>query len=53
MRTFCAFLEIFFIVRQEAITEDDLSKLQDALIQFHEYRKIFITTGVRSHFLLP
>lgn len=53
MRTFRAFLEFFYIVRQEAITEDDLSKLRDALIQFHEYREIFITTGVRSHFLLP
>ena len=53
MRTFRAFLEFCYIVRQDAITDDDLSQLQDALLRFHEYREIFITTGVRSHFLLP
>ena len=53
MRTFRAFLEFCYIARRDAITEDDLSQLQDALVRFHEYREIFITTGVRSHFLLP
>jgi hypothetical protein len=53
VRTFRAFLEFCYIARRDAITEDDLSQLQDALVRFHEYRKIFITTGVRSHFLLP
>ena len=46
-------MEFCYIARRDAITEDDLSQLQDALMQFHEYRKVFITTGVRSHFLLP
>jgi hypothetical protein len=53
VRTFRAFLEFCYIARRDAITEDDLSQLQDAVMQFHEYRKIFITTGVRSDFLLP
>jgi hypothetical protein len=53
VRTFRAFLEFYHFVRQDAITEDDLSEIRDAVIQFHEYREIFITTGVRSHFLLP
>ena len=53
MRTFRAFLEFCYIARRDALTEDNLSQLQDALMRFHEYREIFITTGVRSHFLLP
>lgn len=53
MRTFRAFLEFCYIARRDVITEDDLSQLRDVLLQFHEYREIFITTGVRSHFLLP
>ena len=53
MHTFRAFLEFCYIVRQDVITEDDLSQLRNTLTQFHEYHEIFITTGVRSHFLLP
>lgn len=50
---FCAFLEFCYIVRRDVLTDDDLSQLQDALAQFHEYREIFISTDVRSDFLLP
>ena len=46
-------MELCYNVRGDAITEDDLSKLRDALMHFHEYREIFIATGVRNHFLLP
>lgn len=53
VRTFRAFLEFCYIVRHDAITEDGLSQLQDALMWFHEHCEIFVTTGVRSHFLLP
>jgi len=53
VRTFRAFLEFCYIARRDAITEDDLSELQDALARFHEYRNIFIETGVRSGFQLP
>jgi hypothetical protein len=53
VRTFRAFLEFCYIARRDAITEDDLSQLRDALVRFHEYREIFVTTGVRPHFLLP
>ena len=53
MRTFRAFLEFCYIVQQDVITEDDISELQDSLARFHEYRNIFIETGVRSGFLLP
>ncbi|KAG2757557.1 hypothetical protein P692DRAFT_201835899 [Suillus brevipes Sb2] len=53
VRTFSAFLEFCYIVRREALTEDDLVKLQDALDRFHQYREIFKTTGVVSTFSLP
>ena len=53
MRTFRAFLEFCYIARRDVITEDDLSQLQDALTRFHEYREVFITTGVRDNFSLP
>ncbi|KAG2339206.1 hypothetical protein BDR05DRAFT_977829 [Suillus weaverae] len=51
--TFSAFLEFCYIVRCEALTEDDLVKLQDALDRFHKYWEIFEATGVVSTFSLP
>ncbi|KAG1853048.1 hypothetical protein F4604DRAFT_2044766 [Suillus subluteus] len=51
--TFSAFLEFCYTVRCEALTEDDLIKLQDALDRFHQYQEIFKTTGVVSTFSLP
>jgi hypothetical protein len=33
--------------------ETDLDKLEDALSRFHQYREIFILTGIRSDFSLP
>ncbi|KAG1855607.1 hypothetical protein F4604DRAFT_1883237 [Suillus subluteus] len=53
VRTFSAFLEFCYTVRREALTEDDLVKLQDALDRFHQYREIFKTTSVVSTFSLP
>ncbi|KAG2132994.1 hypothetical protein DEU56DRAFT_739164 [Suillus clintonianus] len=53
VRTFSAFLEFCYIVRHEALTEDDLVKLQDALNRFHKFREIFKATGVVSTFSLP
>ncbi|KAG1816441.1 uncharacterized protein BJ212DRAFT_1446955 [Suillus subaureus] len=38
--------------RCEALTEDDLVKLQDALDCFHQHQEIFKTTGVVSTFSL-
>ena len=34
-------------MRQDAITESDLDKLDDALARFHKHRTIFETLGVR------
>ena len=53
VRTVRAFLEFCYIARKNVLTEDDLSELQSALSCFHQYREIFITTGVRDHFQLP
>ncbi|KAG2029542.1 hypothetical protein BDR03DRAFT_936818 [Suillus americanus] len=50
---FSAFLDFCYIVRREALTEDDLVQLQDALDRFHQYREVFKTTGVRLTFSLP
>ena len=53
MRTVRALLDFCYIARRSALTEDDLSQLEDALSCFHQYREIFITAGVRDNFLLP
>lgn len=53
VRTFRAFLEFCYLVRQNVITEKSLDEIQDALDRFHLYRKIFMTTGVVFTFSLP
>ncbi len=45
--TFRAFLEFCYIVRQNILTEPDLTRLVEALDCFHKYRTIFETLGVR------
>jgi hypothetical protein len=53
-RTFRAFLEFCYIVRLNAITEDTLAELDDALARFHRYRTIFERLNVRpAGFALP
>jgi hypothetical protein len=53
VRTVRALLDFCYIARRSALSEDDLSQLEDALSRFHQYREIFITAGVREDFLLP
>lgn len=53
VRALRAFLEFCYIVRREVIDSDDLVELQDALDRFHEYREIFVTTGVRKENSIP
>jgi hypothetical protein len=53
VRAIRAFLEFCYIARKNVLTEDDLSELQSALSRFHQYREIFISTGIRDNFLLP
>jgi len=53
VRAFSAFLDFCYIVRREALTEDDLAQLQDALDRFHQFREVFRATGVVLSFSLP
>jgi hypothetical protein len=46
VRALRAFLEFCYIARQDVITENDLEELENALSRFHNYRQIFITSGV-------
>jgi hypothetical protein len=49
-----AFLDFCYIARQDALTEDSLDALDNALGRFHHHRKIFQETGVRpTGFSLP
>ncbi|KAG1733929.1 uncharacterized protein EDB91DRAFT_1238521 [Suillus paluster] len=51
--TFSTFLDFCYIVHREALMNDNLIQLQDALDCFHRYCKIFKTTGVAPSFSLP
>lgn len=53
MRTVRALLDFCYIARRSALTEDDVSQLKDTLSRFHQYREVFITSGVRDNFLVP
>jgi hypothetical protein len=53
VRCFRAFLEFCYIARQEFHNEKSLNNLNDAITRFHQYREIFVTTGVRDGFSLP
>ncbi len=48
-----AFLEFCYIVRQETIDTKGIRDLKDALNRFHQYRDIFVTTGVRKENSVP
>ncbi|KAJ7880806.1 hypothetical protein B0H14DRAFT_3082687 [Mycena olivaceomarginata] len=48
-----AFMEFCYLVRRNAISAPDLTKIQDALDRFHKYRQIFITCGVQVAISLP
>ncbi|KAG2101879.1 uncharacterized protein F5147DRAFT_746938 [Suillus discolor] len=52
----CAFsvcLDFCYLVRHEALTEDDFLQVQEALDRFHQYREIFKTSGATKSFSLP
>jgi hypothetical protein len=47
VKCIAAFLDFCYIVRRNALCTDTLEKAADALQRFHQYRDIFIQTGVR------
>jgi len=53
LRTFRAFLEFYYIARQDVITEDDLEELEDAISRFHSFREVFAPIRGRNGFSLP
>ena len=48
-----AFLEFRYIAWRNVHDTQSLEELDEALQRYHHYRKIFITTGVRTGFNLP
>ena len=46
-------MEFCYIAWKNAITETDLSALEDALGRFYANREITVASGVREEFLLP
>ena len=53
LHTFRAFLEFCYMVRQNVITEQMLTEIDDALERFHRYREVFRNSGVINSFSLP
>jgi hypothetical protein len=53
IQTFSAFLDFYYLVRRNALGEDDLLKIQATLDRFHVARSIFKKLGVRDGFSLP
>ena len=48
VRCLAAFLDFCYLVRRNSICVDTLAKATEALDRFHEYRQIFIDTGVEA-----
>lgn len=48
-----AFLDFCYIAHCNAISTEDLDRLQDALTHFHNYHDVFIQTGVHVNISLP
>ena len=54
VKAITAFLDFCYLVRRPLINQDHLRSIQEALDRFHQYRKVFQTTGVRlKGFSLP
>ncbi|KAF8547627.1 hypothetical protein OG21DRAFT_1527023 [Imleria badia] len=53
VRTFHAFTEFCYLVRQNIITDSTLSSINDAIQCFYRYWKVFKRTGVAATFSLP
>jgi hypothetical protein len=48
VRTFSAYIDIYYLVRRPVINEDCLAAIREALDRFYHYRQIFQETGVRE-----
>lgn len=48
-----AFVDFTYIARRDVHTETSLRELDAALHRFNHFRKIYLTTAVRTNFNLP
>ncbi len=53
VRCLSAFMNCCYIVHCNAITTSNITHFRHYLANFHQFRQIFITTGVRKDFSLP
>ena len=53
VRCLAAFMNCCYIVRRNAISTSDIESFRRHLADFHHFRRIFITTGVRKNISLP
>lgn len=53
VRAITAFTEFCYLARRSVLTEETLTQMAKALEDFHRFREIFRTTGVRDNFSLP
>ncbi|KAJ6455051.1 hypothetical protein C8R45DRAFT_1188795 [Mycena sanguinolenta] len=53
VKCLAAFMDFCYLVHCNAITADDLPRIQDALDRFHQYRRVFVECGVRVDISLP
>ena len=53
MKAIRAFLEFCYLARRNVHDTRSLEEMDETLQRYHHYRKIFLTTGVRTGFNLP
>jgi hypothetical protein len=53
VKCFSSFMEICYVVRRNAVTAKDLTRVETEIDRFHELREIFVEVGVRTAISLP
>ena len=53
VKALSAFLDFCYLVRRDKITMSTLDEVEASLTDFHQYRQIFITEGIRENLSLP
>ncbi|KAF4567167.1 hypothetical protein EYR36_010658 [Pleurotus pulmonarius] len=53
LKAFQTFLDFCYLVRRPSFTPGTITQVQETLTAFHNFRKIFITAGVRETISLP
>ncbi|KAH9045906.1 hypothetical protein EDB83DRAFT_2507473 [Lactarius deliciosus] len=53
VRCISRFMDACYLARRNAISGSGLDRFRESVVQFHELRNIFITSGVRTSIYLP